>query len=331
VSAVMGRPASVAGPGTHRRHEAFLYHSCDEFYDVTLRFVRQAVAADQPVLVALAASKIDRLRSELGGLSDAVLFTDMAVLGANPARIIPAWSDFLREGVRGGSAVRGIGEPIVVGQSAAQLSEGHRHEALLNLAFADFDDTDFWLLCPYDATMLDHDTLDEARRTHPMVQEHAASNPSPAYPGALALADPVVQALPDPPAPTDWYPFGPGDLADVRQRVIGRARRAGMAEGRLADLVVAVNEIAANSLRYGGLRGELRIWEDSGSLICEIRDSGSFTDPLVGRRRPSLQAGGGRGLWLANQLCDLVQIRALEHGSLVRLHSRFDRPKEPVS
>jgi anti-sigma regulatory factor (Ser/Thr protein kinase) len=323
VSTVVDPPASATVRGHHYRHEAFLYDSCDEFYDVTLRFVRHAVAEDQPILVALAAPKIDRLRSELGGLSDAVLFADMTVLGHNPARIIPAWSDFLGGDVGTGGGFRGIGEPIVAGQSPAKLSECHRHEALLNVAFADFAGTDFWLLCPYDTATLDDDTLEEARRTHPMVQEHGASSPSPAYPGAVALSEPFGQGLPDPPAPTGWYPFGEGDLTDVRGRVVRHAQQAGMAELRLADLVVAVNEIATNSLRYGGLRGELRIWEESGSLICEIRDLGSLDDPLVGRRRPSLQSGGGRGLWLANQLCDLVQIRALDNGGVVRLHTRL--------
>jgi anti-sigma regulatory factor (Ser/Thr protein kinase) len=142
----------------------------------------------------------------------------------------------------------------------------------------------------------------------------------------MALAEPCGQTLPDPPVPTGWYPFRGGDLADVRGRVVRHAHEAGMADERLADLVVAVNEIATNSLRYGGLRGELRIWEDSGSLICEIRDSGSLTDPLVGRQRPPRQVGGGRGLWLANQLCDLVQIRTRENGTVIRLHSRLGVP-----
>ena len=32
--------------------------------------------------------------------------------------------------------------------------------------------------------------------------------------------------------------------------------------------------------------------------------------------------GGGWGLWLANQLCDLVQLRTLPDGNVVRLHLR---------
>ena len=32
----------------------------------------------------------------------------------------------------------------------------------------------------------------------------------------------------------------------------------------------------------------------------------------------------GRGLWLANQLCNLVQIRSSPEGTTVRLHMRLD-------
>ena len=45
------------------------------------------------------------------------------------------------------------------------------------------------------------------------------------------------------------------------------------------------------------------------------------TEPLVGRERPAGPAGG-YGLWLANQLCDLVQVRSFPAGSVVRLHMR---------
>ena len=57
-------------------------------------------------------------------------------------------------------------------------------------------------------------------------------------------------------------------------------------------------------------------------MICEVRDSGRLDKPLAGRARPELGQGGGWGLWLANQLCDLVQLRTLPDGSVVRLHLR---------
>ena len=49
----------------------------------------------------------------------------------------------------------------------------------------------------------------------------------------------------------------------------------------------------------------------------------SFVDPLADRRPPSADRPGGRGLWMANQLCDLVQVRSFPEGSVVRLHMKL--------
>jgi hypothetical protein len=58
----------------------------------------------------------DRLALLRGALSsdeaDRVGFADMTVIGNNPARIIPAWRDFLDATAADGRAVRGIGEPV---------------------------------------------------------------------------------------------------------------------------------------------------------------------------------------------------------------------------
>ena len=88
--------------------------------------------------------------------------------------------------------------------------------------------------------------------------------------------------------------------------------------------MLCVNEIAGNSLLHGGGSGVLRMWAEPSTLICEIADSGNIADPLVGRQSPSLERVGGRGLWLANQLCDLVQIRSGGSGTVIRLHVRLD-------
>ncbi|HEX6601792.1 MAG TPA: ATP-binding protein, partial [Solirubrobacterales bacterium] len=54
-------------------------------------------------------------------------------------------------------------------------------------------------------------------------------------------------------------------------------------------------------------------------LVCEIHDFGLIEDPLIGRERPPADQIGGRGLWIVNQLCDLVQVRSGEKGTFVRL------------
>jgi anti-sigma regulatory factor (Ser/Thr protein kinase) len=85
--------------------------------------------------------------------------------------------------------------------------------------------------------------------------------------------------------------------------------------------VAAINEIATNSLQHGGGRGELRVWTDGGWLVCAVSDSGHLTAPLAGKLPPA--ANDGAGLWLANQLTDLVQIRSTPDGTEIRVHQKL--------
>jgi anti-sigma regulatory factor (Ser/Thr protein kinase) len=119
---------------------------------------------------------------------------------------------------------------------------------------------------------------------------------------------------------------GPPSSASARDRWPGcgswsrHAAAAGLDRARTADLVLAVDEVATNSLRHGGGRGTLRIWRDAGALVCEVRDAGRLEDPMAGRERPAAERDRGRGLWMVNQLCDLVQLRSFPEGAAVRVH-----------
>ena len=110
------------------------------------------------------------------------------------------------------------------------------------------------------------------------------------------------------------------DLSAVRAIVARHARAAGLSEARTIDLVLAVSEVAANTLRHARSAGTLGIWHDSDEIVCQIRDSGFISDPLVGTRRPAVDALGGHGLWLVNQVCDRVDLQSDENGTLIRLH-----------
>jgi anti-sigma regulatory factor (Ser/Thr protein kinase) len=92
----------------------------------------------------------------------------------------------------------------------------------------------------------------------------------------------------------------------------------------VSELCLAVNEVATNTLVHTNRRGLLSLWQDSdtGSLICEITDSGQLPDRLVGRIPPTRWQRGGRGLILVNALCDLVEIPTgqIGSGTTVRMH-----------
>jgi anti-sigma regulatory factor (Ser/Thr protein kinase) len=301
------------------RHEALFYGGRDEFVDRVGAFVRDGVAAGEPVLAVVDPDKIDLLRDALDGEAGEVFFADMRELGGNPARIIPAWREFVAAHALSGRRLRGVGEPIWPGRSDAELAECRRHESLLNLAFA--AGLPWWLVCPYDTETLDPAVVEDARRTHPFVCENGAGRESIDYYGLDAIARPFDERLSDPPGDASELAFHRGPLAPLRRFVARHAADLGAA--RRADFVLAVHEVASNTIRHGGGDGTLHVWRDDDALVCEVRDGGRIDDPLVGRERPEFGRAGGRGLWLANQLCDLVQVRSFPDGSVVRLHMRL--------
>jgi anti-sigma regulatory factor (Ser/Thr protein kinase) len=297
-------------------HEALLYSGDEGFLEGTEPFVRDGVEAGEAVLVAVPSRRAGLLREALGDDAESVMFADMAQLGRNPGRIIPAWRDFVDDHAPRGKGLRGIGEPVWPERTAQELVECQRHEALLNLAFS--DEPSWTLLCPYDTSALTDAVIEEAYRSHPVLWEDGARVDSGAYadPAAqFALAD---EDLPPAPADAEGMGFRVDDVAAVRALVARRAAAAGLPPQRAADLVLAASEAATNSILHGGGRGEFAIWCEGGDVLCEVRDRGRLSDPLAGRRRPTLEALDGRGLWIVHQLCDLVEVRALERGSVVR-------------
>ena len=305
--------------GEGYRHEALLYLGPDEFMAGTLPFLRDAADAGEPTLVVLAAEKIEALRDALGGHADRIVFADMAEVGTNPARIIPAWQQFVAEHAGNGRRLRGIGEPIWVERSPAELAECQRHEALLNVCF---DDPDFWLLCPYDTSALSAAVIDEARRNHEYVTDRGLQELSASFPGGEVLAAPFDEPLEDPPGDAAYLGVDSESLRVIRAFVSLHAARAGLADG-IDDFVLSVHELAANTVRHGGGEGTLSIWRERDAVVCEVRDRGRIEDPLAGRIAPATDAVGGRGLWLANQLCELVQIRSFPDGGAVRVHKHL--------
>jgi anti-sigma regulatory factor (Ser/Thr protein kinase) len=133
------------------------------------------------------------------------------------------------------------------------------------------------------------------------------------------------------PAPRSSEPDDPmsyaytTDLAAIRAVVHRYALQAGLSEARAIDLTLAVSEVAANTIKHAKSPGSLQIWYDTREIVCQIHDEGIITDPLAGRREPSLDARGGHGLWIVYQVCDQVEIRSDETGTTIRLHMTLPR------
>lgn len=306
----------------HFRHEALLYRGHKNFVAGCLPFILDGLDAGEPVLVVESAERTELLRTALGRDAERVGWADMNAVGANPARIIPAWEDFVAQHGGDGRRLRGIGEPVWKERSADELVECQRHESLLNVAFG--DRRPWWLLCPYDVDSLDASVIDEARRSHEFVTETSGSSgPSDLFRGRDASGAAFDATLPEPRALRAVMQFDHDNLLSVRRVIARQALSIGLGAARATDLVTAVNEVATNSVVHGGGKGTLRVWREMAELVCEVRDRGVYRLPLADRTRPGSGLAESRGLWLANQLCDLVQIRDVGDGTIVRLHMRL--------
>ncbi|HET9899009.1 MAG TPA: sensor histidine kinase [Streptosporangiaceae bacterium] len=307
--------------GRGLRHFAFLYRTADEYASAISDFVRAGSTAAEPVLVAVPGHRQAELRQVIDRFpspaSARVSFTDMHALGRNPARILPAIQDFMD--ACDGVPIRFVSEPAWPGRSMAEMREAIRHEALINVAFTGICAT---ILCPYDVTGLPACVVADVSRTHPLLASCGSQEPSSVFAGPGVVPADCDKPLQPVPVHAEVLAYR-YNLREVRDLITAHARKADLPEPRTVDLVLAVSEIAANTLRHTSAGGTISIWRTEDELLCELRDTGHITDPLAGRRAPDPDHPGGHGLWLVHQVCDLVQVRTDQAGTQVKLHMRL--------
>ena len=304
------------------RHVGFFYRTAAEYANTIAGFLRDGLSAGEPAFAAIPPAGETLITDALGADARRVEFADMTEMGVNPAWIIPEVVAFTDR--HEGRRVRYVGEPIWGSRSPAALREATKHEALINLAFAGAEAE---ILCPYDTRALDPAVLQDARRTHPLLMSYGHSGTSPDYAVPFDLPSSCSQPLPALCDDAMSYTYRT-DLSQVRALVLKHATDAGLPGARANDLVLAVSEVAANTLRHTESSGTLTIWHDRDEIICEIHDEGVITDPLAGRRAPAPDALGGHGLWLVHQVCDLVELRSDNAGTTIRMHMSIRDPRE---
>ncbi|MFS8199910.1 anti-sigma factor RsbA family regulatory protein [Streptomyces sp. CWNU-52B] len=308
-------------------HQALCYASDEEFLDGALLFALDGLDADDSVLAVLAPRNIGLLGRALGHRCDDVEFGDAADWYGCPSRTLGRYSaycaDHDTDGAGRPSRVRIIGEPGWPDRTEFETREWMRYESLLNVAFAG---TGHRILCPYDTRALPPEVARSVPRTHPELALSAGESTASGH-----YADPAdfyaecdaarPSGLPD---GRDDIPFGRGRSAHVRRALHRYALDLGMSEQRLHDMVAAVHEVVANSVRHGGGRGVLRLRTDFEYVICEVADVGTraSTAPpqFPGHLPPDRRAVSGHGMWVVRQLSDLLTETLDPAGSVVRLY-----------
>ncbi|MFI5494428.1 ATP-binding protein [Actinoplanes sp. NPDC051859] len=120
--------------------------------------------------------------------------------------------------------------------------------------------------------------------------------------------------------------FGPEDITVLRHEVTQRLA-SGLLGDRLDGFVLAVNEVITNVVLHAGGSGRLRLTRTATAVWCTVTDRGPGI-PEQFRRPPAVPGGfadGGRGIWLAYQLCDEVTMATGPIGTTLGL--RIDLPR----
>jgi anti-sigma regulatory factor (Ser/Thr protein kinase) len=158
------------------------------------------------------------------------------------------------------------------------------------------------------------DPRDEPSRPNGRVSRHGLQ------PAGTSAAPPVLDMV-----------FDASTLDTLRAKVRASATKAGFADDRIADVVLAVHELAANAVRHGGGEGQLRMWNQAGALHCQVDDGDiaaagpdSTPDQILTN---SLPCQPGHGLWVVRQVADRMQSLSGSHGTSVMI--AFDHGSLP--
>jgi anti-sigma regulatory factor (Ser/Thr protein kinase) len=315
--------APETGTGADRGrfvHTAVCHHTDDEFVGAVLPFVAEGLGRNDAVYVNLAPMRLEALRTALGRDEARVWWSDTRQWHPHPSQRLRAIRELVDAACSDGPRpLRFVGECAWAEGPAELTYEWERFEAVLNHALGDAPVT---MVCVYDAATLPAGVLERVASTHPLLGA-GPFHPSPAFLGAepfLARHAHGPLSVPD----DAWRSGARVTPTEARGRVRSLLLAGTLSPEVLDDIAVIVTELVTNAWAAGASAVECFCWHDADWVSVQIDDDGpGLADPLAGYRRPTSGVEEGRGLWIARQLADLVQIECRPDGTSVR--ARLER------
>ncbi len=324
----------MSAEGTFR-HWACVYHGDQQFLQTAVPFLADGLAAGEPVLAVTTPANLELISAALGARGGDLDYAESVFFGRRPPQRVAAFYRYwtthaaAREGTGADSRVRILAEPVWAGHSSREIAAWTRMESALNVVLAP---ASISMICPYDTRALGPDIVSDALRTHPALIAGSRLSPS------ADFADPAEFArscdtgpLPEPSADATTFSFD-GDLRGLRRFIADRAAAYAVVGDRADVLVLAVSEVGAYLKNHGAGTAAVRTWEQPGAVVCDFRQPGArIGDPFLGLRPARLEPGDGDGLWLANQICDRMEIRSGADGCRIQLQVPSRRDQEMVA
>lgn len=287
------------------QHDALPYSGHDGFVPAAAGVMRDGLDRRTVPVVLADQREIAGVRSALGRRGRDVVGVDMSVAGRNPARVLPTLQHLLED--HPDRLLSCVTEPVRATDPAPVVGEVELHELLLGLPA--FHGWKCRLTCVYDEDGLPARIVEMIESAH---RDQRLDR-------VRRLERARAESLPPRPMYSQELGVDRTTLSALRGFVHRRAEEAGLGDERVDDLVYAVNEVVTNSICHGEGRARVSVWTEDSAVVCEVRDRGWIRDPLAGRLAPRPGTMTGRGLWLVNQLCDLVQLRSSPAGTTLRM------------
>jgi len=297
-------------------HTTVFHRSTAEAIEQLVPFVEEGLRRKDDLFVNLSAERAASLLAALGEDADRVRWSDTHQWHPHPARRLRAIQE-LTDGItrHDGGRLRFIGECAFSAGSPHLVAEWERFDAVLNHALVG---APISMVCTYDLKQLSPDVFERARCSHP----HIGLLPPIENEDYLAPGDYLAQQCGVPvPAPAGALRLSgspaPHDARALVHQVLGGG---GIGRQKVGDMMVAVTEIVTNSWQAGARHVEVACWYVDGEAGVQVDDDGpGLCDPLAGYRRPVPSEERGRGLWIARQLVDVLDVWPRDRGTVVRL------------
>lgn len=283
-------------------HEALVYSSDEEFLEPLVPFLRDGLAAGDPVSVVLTPSKSALLRDALGQDGQRVSFSDGSGMYRRPAAAFAEYRRHLETELSRPDVelVRVVAE-IPFGLTSDEYSEWMRYESMFNRGFAGYP---LWVVCGYDTRARPEQIVGDALHTHPIVSVNGNRDTNAGYIETDEFMDWPVrreQELAHVGDPLSRLTVSTErDLDQLGRVVAAAARAAGLGPSIVDDVTLGAVELARDALRNGGGEASVEFARDGARWHCDVTDRDS-TGPgdislSIARmisERVELASGGG--------------------------------------
>ena len=288
-------------------HQAVIYDTPQTLAGIVGPVVQAALDRGESPIVVLDPVNADALRSSMTD-GPRLEVAEPGDVYTRPWRTFASYVETVLGLADAGDPVLVVGEPPYATCDADDAAEWLRVESALNVAL---EAVDGLMICPYRRATAGDVVMDEMVRVHPELRELDDICVSAEYVDPMAYLDEARAAILPELGPPDWeMRFDSTDLGEVRLAVRVDVELAGLDATRVPEFAVAVNEIAANSVKHGGGHGTLRLWTHGRDIVCEVEDTGTLGRSPLGMLPPDPTEPTGRGLWIARQFSDSLSVVA---------------------